>query len=132
YQQYPRRYWTPPILLPITIADGVIEGAAVYAENGDNGSLIIEDTSFTSCSYIENDGGEKYIYYPNNTMYVSNRKCGGVDTEECGDVNSTCNRFAHTDPKQSTPDRTQTNLQCGQQIIYTYISVGEMHMSQPF
>ncbi|KAA6380905.1 MAG: hypothetical protein EZS28_023569 [Streblomastix strix] len=26
YQQYLRRYWTAPILLPITIADGVIEG----------------------------------------------------------------------------------------------------------
>ncbi|KAA6378549.1 MAG: hypothetical protein EZS28_025926 [Streblomastix strix] len=26
YQQYLRRYWTPPILLQITIADGVIEG----------------------------------------------------------------------------------------------------------
>ncbi|KAA6368394.1 MAG: hypothetical protein EZS28_036080 [Streblomastix strix] len=24
--EYLRRYWTPPILLPITIADGVIEG----------------------------------------------------------------------------------------------------------
>ncbi|KAA6359816.1 MAG: hypothetical protein EZS28_044657, partial [Streblomastix strix] len=35
-------------------------GASIYGEIGDNGSLIIEDTSFTSCSYIENDGG--YIY----------------------------------------------------------------------
>ncbi|KAA6370290.1 MAG: hypothetical protein EZS28_034184 [Streblomastix strix] len=36
------------------------EGAAVYLEIGDNGSLIIEDPSFESCSYIENDFG--YIY----------------------------------------------------------------------
>ncbi|KAA6386003.1 MAG: hypothetical protein EZS28_018474 [Streblomastix strix] len=26
YQYYLRRYWTPPILLPIRIADGIIEG----------------------------------------------------------------------------------------------------------
>ncbi|KAA6367444.1 MAG: hypothetical protein EZS28_037028, partial [Streblomastix strix] len=64
--EYLRRYWTAPILLRITIADGVIEDinnrgcADVYGEIGDNGSLIIEDTSFTSCSYIENDFG--YIY----------------------------------------------------------------------
>ncbi|KAA6361064.1 MAG: hypothetical protein EZS28_043410, partial [Streblomastix strix] len=31
--------------------------ASIYGEIGDNGSLIIEDTSFTSCCYIENDGG---------------------------------------------------------------------------
>ncbi|KAA6380904.1 MAG: hypothetical protein EZS28_023568 [Streblomastix strix] len=65
-------------------------------------------------------------------MYVSNRKCVGVDTEECWDVNVTCNRFAHTDPKQTTPDRTPTNLQCRQQIVYTYISVCEMHVNQPY
>ncbi|KAA6382614.1 MAG: hypothetical protein EZS28_021858, partial [Streblomastix strix] len=194
--------------------------AAVQVEIGDNGSLIIDDESFTSCSYIENDGGdtlevvggrggalyiylaeestfnfkigedssfitndadicgedifinsrimnilnirthilfdittftnsdnamyeteykfidelyhiplidynllERYIYYSNDTMYVSIRKWGGVDTEECGDVNSTCNSFEHAVLKQTTPDRTPTNLQYGQQIVYTYISV---------
>ncbi|KAA6402497.1 MAG: hypothetical protein EZS28_001978 [Streblomastix strix] len=268
YKQYLRRYWTPPILLPITIADGVIEdiqsigniskrgGAAIYGEIGDNGSLIIEDTCFTSYSYIENDDGgiyvilnkifrfetkwtviftgcrtnndtleavggrggalyiylaeestfkqiivqdtsfttneadicdedifiitrnmnilnirthilfniitftnpdnamygteyklidelchiplidyfllERYIYYLNDTMNVSSRKWGGVDTEECGYVNSTCNSFEHAVLKQTTPERTSTNLQCGQKIVYTYISVGEMHVNQPY
>ncbi|KAA6358451.1 MAG: hypothetical protein EZS28_046022 [Streblomastix strix] len=232
------------------------EGASIYGEIGDNGSLIIEDTSFTSCSYIENDGGgiyvilnktfrfetkgtvtfkgcritkvtlevvgglgrtlyiylaeestfnfiigantlfttndadiccedifiysrnmiilnirrhilfdittftnsdnamyeteyklidelyhiplidynllERYIYYPNDTMYVSSRKWGGVDTEECGDVSSTCNSFDHVVLKQTTPDRTPTNLQSGQHIVYTYISVCEMHVNQPY
>ncbi|KAA6380851.1 MAG: hypothetical protein EZS28_023620 [Streblomastix strix] len=74
---------------------------------------------------------ERYINYPNNTMYVSSRKWGGVDTEECGDVNSTCNSFEHSVLKQTTPDRTPTNLQSGQQIVYRYISVYEMHMNQP-
>ncbi|KAA6375118.1 MAG: hypothetical protein EZS28_029353, partial [Streblomastix strix] len=55
-------------------------------------------------------------------MYVSSRKWGGVDTEECGDVNATCNSFEHAVLKQTTPDRTPTNLQSGQQIVYTYIS----------
>ncbi|KAA6356628.1 MAG: hypothetical protein EZS28_047845, partial [Streblomastix strix] len=32
-------------------------GASIYGEIGDNGSLIIDDTSFASCSYIENDFG---------------------------------------------------------------------------
>ncbi|KAA6367229.1 MAG: hypothetical protein EZS28_037245, partial [Streblomastix strix] len=65
---------------------------------------------------------ERYIYYSNDTMYVSSRKWGGVDTEEFGDVNSTCNSFEHAVLKQTTPDRTPTNLQSGQQIVYTYIS----------
>ncbi|KAA6368963.1 MAG: hypothetical protein EZS28_035509, partial [Streblomastix strix] len=55
-------------------------------------------------------------------MYVSSWKWGRVDTEECGDVNSTCNSFEHAVLKQTTPDRTPTNLQSGQQIVYTYIS----------
>ncbi|KAA6376884.1 MAG: hypothetical protein EZS28_027592 [Streblomastix strix] len=65
-------------------------------------------------------------------MNVSSRKWGGVDTDECEDVNSTCNSFEHAVLKQTTPDRTPTNLQCGQQIVYTYISVGEMHVNQPY
>ncbi|KAA6372993.1 MAG: hypothetical protein EZS28_031480 [Streblomastix strix] len=65
-------------------------------------------------------------------MYVSIRKWGGVDTEECGDVNSICNSFEHAVLKQTTPDRTPTNLQCGQQIVYTNISVCEMHVNQPY
>ncbi|KAA6396430.1 MAG: hypothetical protein EZS28_008042 [Streblomastix strix] len=65
-------------------------------------------------------------------MYVSSRKWGGVDTEECGDVNSTCNSFEQAVLKQTTPDRTPTNLQCRQEIVYTYISVGEMHVNQPY
>ncbi|KAA6397512.1 MAG: hypothetical protein EZS28_006963 [Streblomastix strix] len=75
---------------------------------------------------------ERYIYYTNDRMYVSSKKWGGVDTEECGDVNSTCNSFEHAVLKQTTPDRTPTNLQCGQQIVYTYISVCEMHVNQPY
>ncbi|KAA6369928.1 MAG: hypothetical protein EZS28_034544 [Streblomastix strix] len=51
-------------------------------------------------------------------MYVSSRKWGGVDTEECGDGNSTCNSFEHAVLKQTTPDITPTNLQSGQQIAY--------------
>ncbi|KAA6368321.1 MAG: hypothetical protein EZS28_036151, partial [Streblomastix strix] len=47
-------------------------------------------------------------------MYVSIWKWGRVDTEECGDVNSTCNSFEHAVLKQTTPDRTPTNLQSGQ------------------
>ncbi|KAA6370750.1 MAG: hypothetical protein EZS28_033724, partial [Streblomastix strix] len=50
-------------------------------------------------------------------------KWGGVDTEECGGVNSTSNSFEHAVLKQTTPDRTPTNLQSGQQIVYTNISV---------
>ncbi|KAA6359241.1 MAG: hypothetical protein EZS28_045231, partial [Streblomastix strix] len=65
---------------------------------------------------------DRYIYYPNDRIYFSYRKWGGVDTEECGDVNSTCNSFEHAVLKQTTPDRTPTNLQSGQQIVYTYIS----------
>ncbi|KAA6369951.1 MAG: hypothetical protein EZS28_034522 [Streblomastix strix] len=34
--------------------------AAVYEDIGDNGSLIIEDTSYTFCSYIVKDGGSIY------------------------------------------------------------------------
>ncbi|KAA6370732.1 MAG: hypothetical protein EZS28_033741 [Streblomastix strix] len=75
---------------------------------------------------------ERYIYYPNDTMYVSSRKRGGVDTEKCGDVNSTCNSFEHAVLKQTTPDRAPTNLQSGQKIVYTYISVSEMHVNQPY
>ncbi|KAA6370875.1 MAG: hypothetical protein EZS28_033598 [Streblomastix strix] len=204
-------------------------GAAVYSEIGDNGSLIIEDTSFTSCYYIENDGrsinvilnktgrfetkgtiiftrcrnikdsfelvgghiyalsmyiaevstfnfiiryntsfttneadicGEDIFIYSRNinilniqtyilfdittftnsynsmfgTEYklIDELKWGEVDSEECGDVNSTCNSFEHAVLKQTTPDRTPTNLQCGQHIVYTYISVGEMHVNQPY
>ncbi|KAA6380610.1 MAG: hypothetical protein EZS28_023866, partial [Streblomastix strix] len=65
-------------------------------------------------------------------MYVSSRKCGGFDTEECGDAYSTCNSFEHAVLKQTTPDRTPTNLQCGFQIANTFISVCEMHMNQPY
>ncbi|KAA6364390.1 MAG: hypothetical protein EZS28_040082 [Streblomastix strix] len=65
-------------------------------------------------------------------MYVSSRKWGGVDTEECGDVNSICNSFEHSVLKQTTPDRTPTNLQSGQQIVYTYISVCEILVNQPY
>ncbi|KAA6384560.1 MAG: hypothetical protein EZS28_019917, partial [Streblomastix strix] len=65
-------------------------------------------------------------------MYMSSRKWGGVDIEEFGDINSTCNSFEHAVLKQTTPDRTPTNLQYGQQIVYTYISVCEMHMNQPY
>ncbi|KAA6357593.1 MAG: hypothetical protein EZS28_046880 [Streblomastix strix] len=65
-------------------------------------------------------------------MYVSSRKWGGVDTEEFGDVNSTCNSFEHAVLKQTIPDRTPTNLQSGYQIVYTYISVGEMHVNQQY
>ncbi|KAA6380642.1 MAG: hypothetical protein EZS28_023833 [Streblomastix strix] len=36
-------------------------GASIYGEIGDNGSLIIEDASFASCCYIENDGGCIYV-----------------------------------------------------------------------
>ncbi|KAA6320383.1 MAG: hypothetical protein EZS28_054691, partial [Streblomastix strix] len=38
YQQYLRRYWTPPILLPIRIPDGVIEGynKLQYYQYGDS------------------------------------------------------------------------------------------------
>ncbi|KAA6386002.1 MAG: hypothetical protein EZS28_018473 [Streblomastix strix] len=36
-------------------------GAAIYGEIGDNGSLIVDDTSFTTYSYIENDGGGIYV-----------------------------------------------------------------------
>ncbi|KAA6355353.1 MAG: hypothetical protein EZS28_049121, partial [Streblomastix strix] len=36
-------------------------GASIYGEIGDNGSLIIEDTSFSSFCYIENDGGGIYV-----------------------------------------------------------------------
>ncbi|KAA6380641.1 MAG: hypothetical protein EZS28_023832 [Streblomastix strix] len=65
-------------------------------------------------------------------MYVSSCKWGRIDTEECGDVNSTCNSFEHAVLKQTTPDKTPTNLQSGQQIVYTYISVCEMHVNQPY
>ncbi|KAA6386001.1 MAG: hypothetical protein EZS28_018472 [Streblomastix strix] len=75
---------------------------------------------------------QRYIYYPNDTMYVSIRKWSGVDTEECGDVNATCNSFEHAVLKQTIPDRTPTNLQSGQQIVYTYILVCEMHVNQPY
>ncbi|KAA6386116.1 MAG: hypothetical protein EZS28_018356 [Streblomastix strix] len=40
--------------------------------------------------------------------------------------------FEHAVLKQTTPDKTPTNLQCGQQIVYAYISVGEMHVNQPY
>ncbi|KAA6369950.1 MAG: hypothetical protein EZS28_034521, partial [Streblomastix strix] len=45
-----------------------------------------------------------------------------LNPQECGDVNSTCNSFEHAVLKQTTPDRTPTNLQSGLQIEYTYMS----------
>ncbi|KAA6396363.1 MAG: hypothetical protein EZS28_008109 [Streblomastix strix] len=40
--------------------------------------------------------------------------------------------FEHAVLKQTTPYRTPTNLQCGQQIVYTSISVCDMHAKQPY
>ncbi|KAA6383515.1 MAG: hypothetical protein EZS28_020959 [Streblomastix strix] len=61
---------------------------------------------------------ERCIYYSKDTMHVLSRIWGGIDTEDCGDVNSTCNSFEHAVLKQTKPDITPTNLQSGQQIAY--------------
>ncbi|KAA6396621.1 MAG: hypothetical protein EZS28_007857, partial [Streblomastix strix] len=74
----------------------------------------------------------RFIDYSNDTMYISSRKWGGMDSISNGGINATCNSFEYAVLKQTTPDRTPTNLQSGSQIVYTYISVGEMHVNQPY
>ncbi|KAA6371420.1 MAG: hypothetical protein EZS28_033052 [Streblomastix strix] len=43
-------------------------------------------------------------------MQVSSRKWGGVDTEECGDVNSTCNSFELYEMHVNQPYRTEADI----------------------